>query len=273
MKDLIRSFPSYYQLIPIVNPFIRDEDNQVVDLFDDPRWLENDHDRAFLKSALQFNRDLAEPSGVETICFYGINKVTTTAAVAHRTPAGKLTDIQWIETPAGDGTVPSRSAAHPWVNTQDRLYFPASHGDIYVNDTVFEYLNVELVGKSVGGTRAAIYLPDFNVVFEPERVFYAPGEMIHAWAQLSDPNTGEPIQDADVKMKLNFRESLPGAEEITSPPLSEEIRLEESDQIAGRYEGSVTAPAVEGYYQLEAAIKRVNKPLVHVSELVVVEAA
>jgi hypothetical protein len=272
MKDLIRSFPSYYQLIPVVNPFIRDEDNQVVDLFDDPRWLENDRDRDFLKRALQFNRDLAEPTGVETICFYGINKVTTTAAVAHRTPAGKLTDIQWIETPAGDGTVPSRSAAHPWVNTLDRLYFTANHGDIYVNDTVFEYLNVELVEKYVGGTRAGIYLPDFSVVFEPEKDFYTPGEMIHTWARLSDPNTGGPIQDADVKMKLSFREALPGSEEVASPPVSGEIRLEENEQSAGRYEGSVAAPAVEGYYQLEATIKRVNKPLVHVTELVVVEA-
>ena len=51
MQKLVRTFPSYYQLIPHKNPFLRNEDNEVVDLFNDTRSLDNDAEKAMLADA------------------------------------------------------------------------------------------------------------------------------------------------------------------------------------------------------------------------------
>lgn len=271
INDLIRTFPSFYQLLPVANPFLRDENNQDIDLFADDRWLSTAEERQLLAQAKQFNIDLAQPSGVYTVCYYGTRKPTTSAAIARKNAAGQFDDIQWQETEAGDGTVPVRSALHPWVTAGNGLPFPVTHGDIYVNETVLEFLWKELIGQYTGQTRAAIYLPDFAIVFEQDQDFYAPGEPVKAWAQLSDPSTGKGISDAGVKMQLIFRESLPGQIVTTRPAPTDAYRLEETS-IAGRFEGSLPAPTVEGYYTLRATVKLVRMPRVALDELVVIEA-
>ena len=51
MKEVIRSFPSFYQLIPYAKPFLRDENNNDIDLFDDPSWLDDPQHRQYLEDA------------------------------------------------------------------------------------------------------------------------------------------------------------------------------------------------------------------------------
>jgi pimeloyl-ACP methyl ester carboxylesterase len=271
MQKLIRTFPSFYQLIPHRNPFLRNEDNEVVDLFNDTRWLDNDKEKAMLADALQFNLDLEGDPGVETICFYGTRKPTSTAGIASFLAGGKIEAVKWIETGAGDGTVPERSGIHPWLPKEDRLPFPASHGDIYIDDGVLEFLHRELIDRYIGGMRAALFLPGISVVFEPDKDFYTPGEKIGVWVQISDPKTDQPISKATVKAWVSFREALPGAAEVKEPEEPAVKRLKESKTKPGYYSGTLLAPAVEGYYDVTASVKVVQKPQMNLSELVVVE--
>jgi pimeloyl-ACP methyl ester carboxylesterase len=270
MKEIIRSFPSFYPLIPRANPFLRDEDNQIVDLYAETTWLDNPRDRAYLAKALEFNQILEKPSGVETICFYGTRSPTTTAGLVSRNEAGKIQAIQWLETGAGDGTVPTRSAVHPWVDEEHRVRSPATHGDIYIEDGVLNYLRYELVGRYKDESRAAVSLPDYNIVFEPNKDFYTPGEAIQAWAQVESDEG--PISEADVKAQLVFREPLPGSAVAAPPSDSGWVRLRPSKQIPGRYEASLSAPLVEGYYRLVAKVKVPKGPGAELEELIVVEA-
>ncbi len=271
IKDLIRSFPSFYQLIPHVNPFLEDEDNNDVDLFADTSWLSTAQEKAYLADALVFNQTLAKDPGVETLCFYGMRKPTTTKGILTRGPGGKWESIQWVETGAGDGTVPSRSAQHPWIADKSRLPFPATHGDIYVDDAVLEFLRAEMVGKYAGEARPAIYLPDIFIQFEAEGDFYAPGDAIVAWVEVSDRQDGTPRQDLDIFLEMAFREPLPGAE-VHEPPATVRTRLKESKGgKPGRYEAALIAPEQEGYYTLQAQIRLPDQSRVVLEELVVVE--
>ncbi len=273
MEKLIRSFPSFYQLIPHKNPFLHGVDNEVVNLFSDTRWLASDAERAALADGLKFNLDLEGSPGVDTLCFYGVSKPTTTGGVASFKMDGSINQVQWITTEAGDGTVPQRSGLHPWLDKKVCFPFPATHGDIYVNDAVLQFMQVELVGQFKGEKRDAIYLPDFSVVFEPDETFYKPGDPVHVWAQLNDPSKNKPISGATVKAWFIYRQPLPGAAQGAAPADTLPVKMVESKKKKGYYEATLPAPAAEGYYQATASVKIVKKPQVNLKELIVVENA
>ena len=275
MGEVIRSFPSFYQLIPHDNPFLRNENNDVIDLFKDTRWLQTDLEKKYLADGLQFNLDMAGPTGVETLCFYGVGKPTTTAGIAGQKLDGALNKAQWVITNSGDGTVPERSGKHPWVNQEDCLPFVSSHGDIYINDSVLEFMRVELVGRFKGEKRDAIFLPDFSAVFEPDGSFFAPGDPIRVWAQISTPATDKapekPISKAAVKAWFVYRQPLPGSPDGAVPANSVPVKLVESKKRKGFYEATLPAPAENGYYDVMASVKIVKKPQVNLKELIVIE--
>ncbi len=271
LKDVIRTYPSFYQLIPNAESFLSDENNARVDLFGDPRWLDTPAERAFLADGLKFNQTLGAAAGVETTCFYGTRLSTTTAGVVSRGEAGKFQSIQWQATEAGDGTVPARSALHPWVDDTHRFRSPAAHGDIYVEDSVLDYLHFDLVDRYDDTSRAVLTLLDYSITFEPDKDFYSPGETIQAWAQLAT-DEGEPIDEADVKVRLVFREPLPGSTVAAAPPDTAWVRLKPNPEIKGRFEASLPAPEVEGYYRLVATVALPRKPSATLEELIAVEA-
>lgn len=271
MQQLVRTYPSFYQLIPHKNPFLRDEDNEVVDLFNDTRWLDSDTEKEMLADALQFNLDIEADPGVETICFYGTRKPTTTAGIVSFKAGGKIDAVQWIQTGAGDGTVPARSGIHPWLPEEGRLPFPASHGDIYINDGVLEFLHRELIGRYSGVSRAMSSVQGISVIFEPEKDFYTPDEKVGVWVQISDQKTENPISGAMVKAWTSFREMLPGASEVIRPEDSIAIRLKERKTKPGYYQGTLPAPRVEGYYDVVASVQLILRPPLNLSELIVVE--
>jgi pimeloyl-ACP methyl ester carboxylesterase len=271
MKSLIRSFPSFYQLIPLANPFLRDEDNEVVNLYEDSSWLDNPRDYAYLEDARKFNETLAQASGVEdTICFYGTRSPTTTAGLVTRNEGGMFQSIQWLETGAGDGTVPTRSAVHPWVDEHHKVRSPATHGNIYVEDSVLDYLRYELVARYKEATKAAVTLLDYNIVFEPDKDFYTPSEAIKVWAQIESDEG--PVSEADVKAQLVFRQPLPGSTVAIPPSPSAWIRLRPSKQIPGRYEAVLPNLTAEGYYRIVAKFKVPKKLGTELEELIIVEA-
>ncbi|MFN2199000.1 MAG: CHAT domain-containing protein [Anaerolineales bacterium] len=267
-RDLIRSFPSFYQLIPYTNPFLRTPDNQALDVYGDPSWLETDAQRAMLADARQFNQDLGTTLSVETLCFFGYRKETTTGGIVTRDAGGLWTRIDWDRTEAGDGTVPERSAVHP--QAKEKLPFQVGHGDIYVNTDVLEKLEWELVRKYRAGVLAEATTSKFRIMFEPMGDVFEPGETIPLWATVKQVETGAPEFEAeiDVRLVLRMALSLEQSGPLEVPDVS--VRLAPSETTPGRYEGELTAPELEGYYRLAATVRAAGE-IVPLEELVLVE--
>ncbi|HUS17956.1 MAG TPA: hypothetical protein VM536_23410 [Chloroflexia bacterium] len=271
-RALMRTLPSAYQLLPHKDPFLRGVDNEVLDLTADPRWLATDAERALLLDARRFNEDLDVVPSVPTLCFFGRKQPTTTQGTVKRGPEGSWGPITWSATEAGDGTVPERSAVHP--HAAEKLPFVASHGDIYVNPALLEFLQWELVGQYGAGTRAFISTGHLAINFLPTQDTYSPGERIELWATVND-ETQEgtpPVLDAIVSAELRWRAPLPGQSEPPTGARLPRTDLAPSPATPGRYEGALVAPSTEGYYVVQATVVAGDQPPVDISELIAVEA-
>ncbi len=270
-RAVIRSFPSFYQIIPWRNPFLRDPDNEAIDLYSDLRWLDSERERELLLDGRRFNQELGNDISVETLCFFGRKLPTTTLGVVHIGPGGRWTGIDWQATEAGDGTVPERSAIHP--HAQAKLPFVASHGDLYVNPAVLEFLQWELVDRYQAGERATLTTSNLTIMFEPDRDVYHPGEPIHLRATVHrNPPDASPVSTARIAAQLAWREALPGAGQVTPPQNLPKVPLWESEAAPGNYEGSLAAPPLEGYYRLVVTVLAEGEAGVQLEELVAVEA-
>ena len=270
MGQVIRSFPSFYQLIPHVNPFLRDEQNQLVDVFDGKAWLTSNRDRQYLADSQKFNQELGNSLSVDTVCFFGRQKPTVTTGVV-KTQAGAWDDIQWVETGAGDGTVPERSAVHP--EAKAKYAFSVNHGSIYVDPQVLPMLQWELIGKYGIEERAVLVTDELTIQFEPAEDAYAPGEQIDLWATVNNNEDGSPLSNLDIQVHLLWREALPGSQTAAPQGDVPHVVLQEKPDEPGRYEGSLTAPETEGYYRLQATVfTEPNKRPLVLNELILVEA-
>jgi pimeloyl-ACP methyl ester carboxylesterase len=270
-RDMIRTFPSAYQLIPVVNPFLRDANNELVDPFSDTNWLDSDEQRQLLLDGRHFNEELGTTLSVDTLCFFGRKLPTQTYGVVRFEAGGRWSDIEWHATEAGDGTVPERSAIHP--NAKQKLPFVVDHGDIYVAPAVLEFLKWELIDqyRQAEPERAVLVTSRQTIVFEPEQDFYAPGETIDLWMSIHDNESQEPVSEASIRVALDWVRPLPGEEPVAAAGSSQETRLWESEATAGRYEGSFEAPETEGYYRLTAIAEIPTGPSVQLTELIAIE--
>ena len=272
-RDLIRTFPSAYQLIPVVNPFLHNANNEVIDIFSGQGWINKPEHLTFLQDAKKFNLELGTELSVETLCFFGRKLPTTTAGMVRLQAGGDWSGIDWAATEAGDGTVPERSAVNP--NAQEKLPFLVSHGDIYVNPSVLEILQWELMDKYMQGIglaeRAAITTQHLSIVFEPSEDGYSPGDSIDMWAEVQEID-GTQVKDAKIQVQMVWREALPG-EQQTEPsgPLPKD-RLWPDEQKPGRYEGSLQAPDTQGYYLVRAIVNVQGESPVVLDEMIIVEA-
>ena len=270
-RDLIRTFPSAYQLIPVQDPFLRDLNNEQIDPFAGEAWLENSRERELLKEGKRFNQELGTALSVETVCMFGRKLPTLTNGVLSSNPGGLWQEITWQSLASGDGTVPERSANHPRASTH--LPFVATHGDIYIAPAVLEFLRWELQDKYRDGIRATALGETLNVLFEPERDSYAPGETIRLHAQVAGQvNTRgqrSPVSEAVILSELVWKSALPG--NITpAQPTIRKTQLQPTDQ-AGDYFGEVTAPESQGYYDLVSMIDVPGKAPVTLTEMILVE--
>lgn len=268
-RQLVLSFPSFYQLVPSHFPFLRDEHDQPIDPFAEVSWLDNNAQRQMLHNARQFNADLGTTLSVDTLCFFGVKQPTTTAGVRHVAAGGKWR-IAWDQTEEGDGTVPQRSAIHP--QAREKLPYAAGHGDIYIVPPVLEKLEFELVTKYRLGVLAALVTERLAIQFEPQGEVFAPGEAIPVWASLRQRQNGVPVFGAQVSVQAVLSQALPGSDPAASDP-SPQVQLAASQQAAGRYEGALTAPQTPGYYRLVARVTAPGEAPVELEELVLVEAA
>jgi pimeloyl-ACP methyl ester carboxylesterase len=268
-RELVRTFPSFYQLIPHANPVLRDSQNGAIDLFGDMGWLETETQRQMLADGLLFNQELGTTLSVETLCFFGYRKPTTTGGILQRNPGGGWLGIEWDRSEAGDGTVPEHSAVH--AQAKEKLPFRVGHGDIYINTDVLEKLEWELQRKYRAGVLAEITTERLHIQFEPDSDVYAPGEKIFLWATVDLTDTGKPVADAHITVQMYLREALSLGEglRVDFVPLSTILTSDPDDP--GRYSGGLAAPDLTGYYRIEALVDVAQFETVMLEELVLVE--
>lgn len=269
-RDLFRSFPATYQLIPTVSPFLRDADNRVVNPFTQNEWLTDKTQLGHLADALKFHDELGRETSVETMAFFGRRKPTWTSGVVHFEARQRWGRIDWAEKmETGDGTVPERSAVA--LHNAQVLPFAATHGDIYVASPVIEILIWELVDKFKDPERAAITTERLKIVFEPDADVYVPGQKITLRATIAENNDeSTPVQGATIAARIEWREPLPGVEP-TAPPAAAETNLWHDDD-EGTYKGELRAPAAEGFYRIVATFDIPGEPALTLEELISVEA-
>jgi pSer/pThr/pTyr-binding forkhead associated (FHA) protein len=139
MRNVLATFPSAYQILPIY-PCITDQDGTYIDALKDRSWLP-EHQRPYLGAARSFRRELGEESSVPTVSIFGYGFKTALRVQIHRRPDGQWQQVDFIEDTAGDLSVPSGSAVlkgseiHPVFQ---------EHGSLYVDDDVRMRLKVEL---------------------------------------------------------------------------------------------------------------------------------
>lgn len=269
-REVTRTFPSIYQLLPYKNPFLRDLKNESVDIFTGDGWLDKEDQRQLLADGKRFNEELGtKASAKETLCYFGCKKLTNAFGTLSTSAGGRWSQIEWEATESGDGTVPEYSARHP--NASVTFPFIAGHGDIYVVPPLLVDLEWELIRKFQGLYRATLMTEQLSVIFEPDKDVYSPGESINLWATIQSNKDNSAISDASIQVKTEWLNPLP-ATEIVEPrkKISIIVRLEESDETTGRYEGSLDVPETEGYYRLTASVNVQGASLL-LQEIIAVE--
>lgn len=145
MREVLASFPSAYQILPIYRCIV-DQDGKYIDPLHDETWLP-ERQRPFLRAARSFRRELGYRSSVPSVSIFGYGLKTILRLKIHRRHDGQWEKVDFIEDIAGDLTVPSGSAVlkkseiHPVFQ---------EHGSLYVDDDVKMRLKVELTRSTTG---------------------------------------------------------------------------------------------------------------------------
>lgn len=268
-RDLLRTFPSLYQLLPYSDPFLRTTDNDPLDVFDGNSWLESKY-HLLLEDGRRFNEDLGTTLSVETFCFYGVQHLTPTVALVSFADEIRWDNIKWIETGVGDGTIPRRSAIHS--NARQVLPYIANHGSIYVAKDVLEKLKYELIDQYRPARRSVLSTPRLIITLVPNKDIYSPGEEIVLQITiLTNEENPQPVSKAKVEVNLMWEQALPGSDPAMQTPIVLNKRIWETKGTPGHYGDKLTAPRIEGYYRLEAIVQVKGEATLTLEELIAVE--
>lgn len=139
MRDVLATFPSMYQTLPI-NAAVVDQEGAPIDLFADERWLPEPQ-RAFLRDAKAFRRELGSHSSVPTVSIFGYGLKTITGIQVQRDIEGAWQKVDFMTQEAGDASIPEASA----VLTGSEIHpVQQHHGALYVDNDVKMRLKLEL---------------------------------------------------------------------------------------------------------------------------------
>lgn len=267
-RDIIRSFPSAYQLLPHEWKALRFSESESDTIFNHPTWLGTTATRNLLADALKFNKALGNKSSIPTFCYVGRGYVTVSGSDIQRGNDGKWLGMKWQTTGEGDGTITVRSASHP--TAKEVVKVAAAHSDIYVDPTVEAHLKWEMLEQYEPGARATLETATMRILFVPSKNLYAPGELMSVIAEIHGEGDA-PLANAQNKVTLRWLQALPGDEAPASTPRVHTFTLNADPQQAGRYVAVLNAPSTEGYYELKGEFVVPNQPPAYLTEVVLVE--
>jgi pSer/pThr/pTyr-binding forkhead associated (FHA) protein len=138
LRDLLATFPSWYQILPTY-AFVADQ-RAAFDVLTDESWVP-DGSRPLLRQARAFRAELGSASSVPSVCVFGYDIKTITAASVEREPQGLCHRANFVVTRRGDGTIPETSGVlagseiHP---------VKQHHGSLFSDTDVKMRLKLEL---------------------------------------------------------------------------------------------------------------------------------
>jgi len=139
LRQVISTFPSMYQLLPIY-PCAEDQKKQSIDLLSDETWLLEEQ-RPLLRTAREFRKELGTHCSVPSISIFGYGIKTVTRVKVKRNPQGRWQNVDFDVEEGGDATVPEQSAI---VEGSEIHPVQQAHGSLYVDRDVKKRLKVEL---------------------------------------------------------------------------------------------------------------------------------
>lgn len=267
-RDMFRSFPSLYQLLPVKTPFLRDPNNADLSAFDAHAWLDDARQRTYLEDGRRFTEALGDAASVETLCFFGRRRPTLTYGIVHAQANDRWERIDWVDTATGDGTILERSAAHPQAT--GRFPFVVGHGDIYINPAVLEFLRWELLDKYEGLSKELVATETLIMDFAPDRDGYRENETIWLRATVMTPDD-QPLAGATVTVRMSWERPLLGDPPPEALPPDIAIKLVPLAREPGLHEGLLYGPSVNGYYRLVARVEHPEAGPAQAEELIAVE--
>lgn len=271
-RSALRTFPAMYQLIPQARPFLKRATGQMVDPFEGSSWLEDSRDRTLLADGRRFNQELGNHLTVkDTVAFLGRKLETTTGGIIELDESSHWRAIEWTDSELGDGTLPEYSAF--FEDARVNVPVVADHGEIYISPALMDLLRVELIDKYIQLQTETLEdkKPKTNATATLDRDVYLPGEKATLRIRLHAVKDAAPVKNARCRARVNWLQGLPGGSTVTAPPELPAIVLTGSADTEGVYQGSFTAPATEGYYQVETRIEIPRQPDILVQDMFVVE--
>lgn len=139
LLDIIKTFPSVYQILPTY-PCAIDQDGQPIDLLADEHWLPAEQ-IPMLRQAREFRAELGTRSSVPALSIYGYGMETVTDLQVTRDTDGHWSKLDTHVKPGGDNRIPEHSAI---LDGSDVHPVQQGHGSLYVDNDVKARLKVEL---------------------------------------------------------------------------------------------------------------------------------
>lgn len=140
LLDVIKTFPSVYQILPTY-PCAIDQKGQPIDLLADERWLPAEQ-VPLQRMAREFRAELGNSSSVPAVSVFGYGLKTVTDLQVARTDDGHWSKLNFEEKAGGDNRVPEWSAI---LDGSDVHPVQQGHGSLYVDNDVKARLKVELL--------------------------------------------------------------------------------------------------------------------------------
>ncbi|HZU29338.1 MAG TPA: FHA domain-containing protein [Bryobacteraceae bacterium] len=139
LRDVIMTYPAMFQLLPAY-ACSSDQAGAAIDWLSDARWLPETCG-PLLHMAAEFRGELRPQPSVPTICIFGYSLKTVTGVRAQRNALGTCEKVTSIVEPAGDGTVPEKSAT---LGSAEIHPVQQYHGTLHVDNDVRKRLKIEL---------------------------------------------------------------------------------------------------------------------------------
>jgi pimeloyl-ACP methyl ester carboxylesterase len=140
IRDVVATFPSVYQLLPIY-PAVFNNSDSAIDIFSDARWTAEPY-HTMLEDARKFRSELSPTARLPTLCIVGYGNKTVAKARVEIGASGIWETVKFIEDSEGDCTIPVSSAI---LDGADFHPVKQSHGALFVDNDVRFRLKLELL--------------------------------------------------------------------------------------------------------------------------------
>ncbi len=142
LRQVLTTFPSFYQILPIYNCTF-DQRGQPINVFDDEGWLP-ESGRPMLRAARQFRHELGRRLSIPSVSVFGYGIKTVNRIEVQREANGSWSQVSLNTEGSGDSTIPEASTV---LEGSEIHPVEQYHGSLYVDNDVKMRLKLELTGQ------------------------------------------------------------------------------------------------------------------------------